>query len=138
MAIEVLSGSNYREPVVKNEDYKQFEANIIQNEHISINSNMVNRAGSAKMTDEEGTKGQEGNGQIYDNQVKNAVARANNKMKAHRTQIEFSYHDETNRVSIKVFDKETKEVIREIPPEEALEMIEKMWELAGLIIDEKR
>jgi flagellar protein FlaG len=59
-------------------------------------------------------------------------------MKFHRTRCEFSYHEETKRVSIKVFDKDTEEVIREIPPEEALEMVEKMWELAGLLIDERR
>jgi flagellar protein FlaG len=35
-------------------------------------------------------------------------------------------------------DKERKEVIKEIPPEETLEMVEKMWELAGILVDEKR
>jgi flagellar protein FlaG len=35
-------------------------------------------------------------------------------------------------------DRETEEVIREIPPEKTLEMIQKMWELAGFLIDEKR
>jgi flagellar protein FlaG len=41
-------------------------------------------------------------------------------------------------VTIKVMDKDTEEVIREIPPEETLEMIQKMWELAGLMVDERR
>ena len=54
------------------------------------------------------------------------------------TKCEFSYHEETKRVSIKVIDAETEEVIREIPPEETLEMLSKMWELAGLMVDEKR
>ena len=54
------------------------------------------------------------------------------------TKCEFSYHEPTGRISIKVMDKETDEVIREIPPEETLEMVEKMWELAGLIVDEHR
>lgn len=71
-------------------------------------------------------------------QIKNAISSANSKLRTHRTSIEFSYHEETKRVSIKVRDKETKEVIREIPPEETLEMIEKIWELAGLLVDEKR
>ena len=71
-------------------------------------------------------------------QIKEAISKANNKMKGIRTRCEFSYHEETNRVSIKVLDKETQEIIREIPTEEALEMIEKMWEIAGLLIDERR
>ena len=53
------------------------------------------------------------------------------------TRCEFEYHETTKRVSIKVIDKDTDEIVREIPPEETLKMIEKMWELAGLIVDEK-
>lgn len=72
--------------------------------------------------------------------VKNAVNQANNRLKQKHasTKCEFSYHEATKRISIKVLDKETDEVIREIPPEETLEMVEKMWELAGIIVDEHR
>ena len=41
-------------------------------------------------------------------------------------------------MSIKVFDKTSDKLIREVPLEESLEMLQKMWELAGLIVDEKR
>lgn len=75
---------------------------------------------------------------ITDQQIKDAVSKANNKLKIHRTSCEFSYHEETNRVSIKVIDNDTHETIREIPPEETLEMVQKMWELAGLLVDERR
>lgn len=72
-------------------------------------------------------------------QIKSAISQANSKLRnPHRTRCEFSYHEETKRVSIKVLDNDTQEVIREIPPEETLEMVQKMWELAGLIVDEKR
>lgn len=70
--------------------------------------------------------------------IKSAVEHANQTMRHAKTKCEFSYHEETKRVSIKVIDEETEEVIREIPPEETLEMISKMWELAGLMVDEKR
>lgn len=70
--------------------------------------------------------------------LKSAVDQANNKMKHVRTGCEFSYHEATNRVSITVYDKDTKEVIKEIPPEESLEMLEKIWEIAGLLVDERR
>lgn len=70
--------------------------------------------------------------------IKSAVNHVNNQMKYTKTRCEFSYHDTTNRVSIKVIDKDTDEVIREIPPEETLEMVERMWELAGLLVDERR
>lgn len=70
--------------------------------------------------------------------VKNAIDQVNHKLKATRTRCEFSYHEEVNRVSIKVLDKETDTVIREIPPEESLKALEKIWEIAGLLIDERR
>ena len=34
--------------------------------------------------------------------------------------------------------KKTKEVIKEFPPEKTLDMIAKVWEMAGLMVDEKR
>lgn len=70
--------------------------------------------------------------------IESAVKRANNTMRMSKTSCQFQYHEETNRVSIKVIDKDTEEVIREIPSEEALELIQKMWEMAGILVDEKR
>lgn len=54
------------------------------------------------------------------------------------TIAEFGYNEPTNRITIKIKDRETDEVIREIPSEKALEMIAKAWELAGIMVDEKR
>ena len=68
--------------------------------------------------------------------VQDTVKKTNEAMKS--TRCEFSYHEKTHRVSIKVLDKETNEVIREIPPEKSLEMLQKMWEMAGILVDEKR
>ena len=33
---------------------------------------------------------------------------------------------------------ETDKLIREVPPEKSLEALQKIWELAGIIVDEKR
>lgn len=68
--------------------------------------------------------------------IDSAVSDANNRMTS--TRCEYSYDEDTKRVSIKVFDKDNDELIREVPPEESLEMLQKMWEIAGLIVDEKR
>lgn len=70
--------------------------------------------------------------------IESAVKRANNTMRMTKTSCQFQYHEDTNRVSIKVIDKDTEEVIREIPSEEALELIQRMWEMAGILVDEKR
>ena len=68
--------------------------------------------------------------------IKEATNRANRSME--HTRCEYSYHKETKRVSIKVIDKDTDKVIREIPPEKSLDMLQKMWEMAGILVDEKR
>ena len=55
-----------------------------------------------------------------------------------QAQAVFGIHEKTNRVTIKIIDKKTKEVIKEFPPEKTLDMIAKVWEMAGLMVDEKR
>ncbi|TCL54015.1 flagellar protein FlaG [Kineothrix alysoides] len=74
--------------------------------------------------------------QAENDKIKKAVEQLNKKM-PHSEAI-FGIHDETNRVMIKIVDRDTKEVIREFPPEETLDMIAKVWELAGILVDEKR
>lgn len=69
------------------------------------------------------------------NSMKRAVEEINRKSKS--SEVIFGIHDATNRVTIKVVDKGTKEVIREFPPEKTLDMIAKVWELAGIMIDER-
>ncbi|HAU87785.1 MAG TPA: hypothetical protein DCW90_20545 [Lachnospiraceae bacterium] len=69
--------------------------------------------------------------------VKEAIEKLNSDIRFKRTGCEFTYHEECNRVSIKLYDTNTKEVIREIPSEDTIRMLEKLNELAGLMIDEK-
>ncbi len=66
-----------------------------------------------------------------------AVSEMNKKM-INTSEAVFGIHEDTNRVTIKIVDKETKKVIKELPPEKTLDMIAKAWELAGLLVDEKR
>lgn len=67
-----------------------------------------------------------------------AIADANSKATSGRTTAQFKYHEKTKRISIKIMDRDTKEVIREIPPEETLDMISKFWEIAGLMVDVRK
>lgn len=67
--------------------------------------------------------------------LKKAVEEINKK--ATNSEAIFGIHDATNRVTIKIVDKNTREVLKEYPPEKTLDMIAKVWELAGLLVDEK-
>lgn len=66
-----------------------------------------------------------------------AFAGMNSKLKMQRTRCEYDYDEATNRVSIKVYDKDTDELVLEAPPEESIEALKKTLELAGIIVDEK-
>lgn len=68
-------------------------------------------------------------------QIRKAVEEINKR--AHNSEAVFGIHDATNRVMIKIVDKDTKEVLKEYPPEKTLDMIAKVWEVAGLLVDEK-
>ena len=67
--------------------------------------------------------------------IRKAVEEINKR--AHNSEAVFGIHDATNRVMIKIVDKDTKEVLKEYPPEKTLDMIAKVWEVAGLLVDEK-
>lgn len=74
--------------------------------------------------------------QIANEKIKKAVEELNKKM--WNSEAIFGIHEKTNRVTIKIVNKDTKDVIKEFPPEKTLDMIAKAWELAGLMVDEKR
>ena len=70
-------------------------------------------------------------GQASNEQIRQAVDTINKN--AHNEEAVFGIHEATNRVTIK-----TKEVIKEFPPEKTLDMIAKVWEMAGIMVDERR
>ena len=74
-------------------------------------------------------------GAVSNESVKRAVEEMNKKNAD--SEAVFGVHESTNRVTIKIVDKKTKEVLKEYPPEKTLDMIAKVWELAGLLVDEK-
>ncbi|MCM1261185.1 MAG: flagellar protein FlaG [Butyrivibrio sp.] len=78
------------------------------------------------------------NSQSANEQLKKAVAEMNRKINNTNEEAVFGIHEKTNRITIKIVDKDTKEIIKEFPPEKTLDMIAKVWEMAGILVDEKR
>ena len=79
--------------------------------------------------------GQQSAGVGANTQIKKAVDEINKKVQY--SEAIFGIHDATNRVTIKIIDKDTKKVLKEYPPEKTLDMIAKVWEVAGLLVDQK-
>ena len=76
--------------------------------------------------------------ELVSSKIKDAVDKVNQKIVPSKTRCEFSYHEDTNRISIKVIDQATEETIKEIPAEETLDMLARIWEFSGLLVDERR
>jgi len=92
-------------------------------------------AKSAESNTNQGENNQQDEEKNLEN-IKKAVDNLNKNMK--NTSAIYGIHEGTNRVTIKIVDKQTKEVIKELPPEKTLDMISKVWEMAGMLVDEKR
>lgn len=75
---------------------------------------------------------------IDEKTVIDAIERANRTLTINNNYLKFSIHSKTHQIMVKVVNPDTNEVVREIPPEKVLDMVAKMWELAGLFVDEKR
>ena len=94
----------------------------------------VAQTSEKQQSSSEDTSGQENQEQLFDEGI---PIQEVSKEKVD-TECQFSYHEATKRISIKVLDQASGEVIREIPPEKTLDMIAKTLELAGILVDEKR
>ncbi len=68
----------------------------------------------------------------------NLIERANKALSGGNRSFEFSIHEATNQIMIKVINTDTNEIIREIPNEKILDMVAKMWDMAGIFVDERR
>ncbi len=101
-----------------------------------IDNNTIAVSRNQESDSKQGREGQEGNSQSSQEALKKAVENINRNLS--NSEAIFGIHDTTNRVTIKIVDKDTKEVIKELPPEKTLDMIAKVWELAGIMVDEKR
>ena len=106
-------------------------------------------ASITKIQPEEEKAGSEGNGsqqqqekeELYTPEtpehLKKMIAEMNRKISNSNEEAVFGVHEKTNRIMIKILDKDTKEIIKEFPPEKTLDMIASIWEMAGILVDEK-
>ena len=103
-------------------------------EKVDLTTNVVENAQEKGRSDngEQQSKEQ----QATNEQIRKAVEQLNKSMA--NSEAVFGIHEETNRVTIKIVDKSTKEVLKELPPEKTLDMIARVWDMAGILIDEKR
>lgn len=75
---------------------------------------------------------------IAEEAIVKAIEKANKALQGVYTRFEYRIHKPSGEIMVKVIDQESNEVIREIPPEKLLDLVTKLQEICGVIIDEKR
>lgn len=141
MAVEAVKGAGmtYQGSVSTAEVKEESRAKVEQAENVNTSETIAAKTTALDTKQMDGEEGSAQNGQTQEQrnaQIRKAVDDINKKM--NNSEAIFGIHEATNRVTIKIVDKDTKKVIKEMPPEKTLDMIAKVWELAGLLVDEKR
>ena len=93
------------------------------------------RSQSSNASKKNGKNGE--SAQVDEEILQKSVEQANKSLEQYNRVIERAVHDKTHAVIYTVKDKVTGEVIQEFPSRKIQDMIAKMWELAGLFVDER-
>ncbi len=78
-----------------------------------------------------------GNGELNKDQLQSMVDGLNSFLEPSNTSIRYELHDKLDRYYVTIVDRDTEEVVKEIPPKKMLDVYASMAELMGFIVDEK-
>ena len=78
-----------------------------------------------------------GNQQMSTEEVKEVVESFQEMSETIQTKLSFSVDEENNEIVVKIFDKESEELIRQFPSDEMLSLQDKMSDLAGFLFDQQ-
>ncbi|NLO98277.1 MAG: flagellar protein FlaG [Peptococcaceae bacterium] len=70
-------------------------------------------------------------------EVEQAADKLNRLVGLIEKRMEFSVHEESRRIMVKIIDKNTGEILNEIPPEKILDLVSSLTEMVGVFLDKK-
>ncbi|NFD29467.1 flagellar protein FlaG [Clostridium botulinum] len=70
-------------------------------------------------------------------EVKDSVDKLNKLLEGQDIRLEYEIYGKFRDLTIRLIDTKTKEVIKEIPPRKIIDMVAKLCEMAGVLVDEK-
>lgn len=134
VSYQTMTSNTSVKPVQESRDASVQVADVAQ--EVAVNKTDIRI--QPENTADQNAKDNSANTSEQNEKIRKAVEEINRQTVQKNVEAKFGIHKATNRVTIKIVDKETQEVIREVPPEKTLDMIAKAWELAGLMVDERR
>lgn len=112
----------------------------LSNRQIHNNSNnqstRVNRNDNSDRKPESLREKQEYSEQELEDEVRESVKDINEIVDKVKEGLSFQIHEDTEKMMVKVVDLNTDEVIKELPPEEMLDLQARIHEMIGILIDE--
>jgi flagellar protein FlaG len=114
--------------------------NIVDKRSAEMNINVVNpiKAGSKEDKLDKLDKLDIGDRKKYtEDEIIGAIENANKEFIAYDRRFEFSIHEKTKQIMVKIIDVSNDEVIREIPPEKILDLVAAICEISGILVDER-
>jgi flagellar protein FlaG len=72
---------------------------------------------------------------VAKDKLNKAIDVANNAFKDVNISFKYLVNQKTNREVVQVINTDTKEVIKQYPPEEIVNMLERMYDMLGILID---
>lgn len=101
-------------------------------EHIISKANPIRNNKDISLKEKQGN-----NVSVAEEQLIRTIERAVKSLQGPQTTLSISIHEKTHDIMVKVLNKDTGELIREVPAEKTLDLVAKMMEIAGIMIDEK-
>lgn len=104
-----------------------------------INNAPVNENQDVKINNSEAMNKKDANNvsNAEKKQIKNSVNSLNKLLQKENTHVEYKIHKYFGDVILKIVDNNTKEVVKEMPPEKILDMIQKMCEMDGVFVNKR-
>ena len=108
----------------------------IHNNNSNNQSTRVNRNDNSNRKPESLREKQQYSEQDLEDEVRESVKDVNEIVDKVKEGLSFQIHEDTEKMMVKVVDLNTDEVIKELPPEEMLDLQARIHEMVGILIDE--
>ena len=108
-----------------------YNSNNNSSEKIKSNNKKNNRQATSLQ------EKKEYNQKELEKEVKESVKDVNEIVDQVKEGLSFQIHEDTEELMVQVIDVNTNEVIKELPPEEMLDLKARIHEMVGILIDEK-
>jgi flagellar protein FlaG len=124
------------EAIMRVDSVESLSNRQIHNNNSSNQNTRVNKNDNSDRKPESLREKQEYTEQELDDEVRESVKDVNEIVDKVKEGLSFQIHEDTEQMMVKVVDLNTDEVIKELPPEEMLDLQARIHEMVGILIDE--